>query len=150
MARWRWILLLLTVTVFTACKDDIYRSSIPDVPVHLELNLVSQYPLFANSINEYILFTEPLYATDRIGFGGIIVYTTLEGKYAAFDLACPVEVKRDVRVEPDGSGFLNCPSCGEQYDIMFGLGYPTKGISQEALKIYKTSLYGNTLMISLK
>lgn len=146
------ISLLICACVFalTGCKDDIYQSSIPDVSVHLELNLVSQYPLFANSVNEYILFTEPRYVTDRIGYGGVIVYSTFEGKYVAFDLACPVEVKRDIRVEPDGSGFMTCPSCGEVYDISFGLGYPTKGVSREPMKLYKTELYGNILRVTLK
>ena len=142
--------MFFAATLFCGCENDIYRSSIPDVSVHLELNLVSQYPLFANSVNEYLLFTEPRYATDRIGFGGVIVYTTFEGKYSAFDLACPVEAKRDTRVEPDGSGMLTCNSCGEVYDITFGLGYPTKGVSREPLKMYKTSLYGNKLLITLK
>ncbi|HBZ33918.1 MAG TPA: hypothetical protein DEO38_02330 [Bacteroidales bacterium] len=150
MMKRAYIVCCLLALSLAGCENDIYRSSIPDVSVHLELNLVSQYPLFANSYNEYIIFSEPRYAVDRVGFGGVIVYTTLEGKYVAFDLACPVEAKRDVRVEPDDAGVLTCAVCGERYDITFGLGYPMEGISKEPLKRYVTSLYGNTLIVSLK
>ncbi len=146
----RFFLLTTLALVLSSCEGDIYRSSIPDAPVHLELNLVSQYPNFANSVNQYILFTKPRYTTDRIGYGGVIVYSTYEGKYSAFDLACPVEAKRDVIVSPDGTGLAKCETCGEVYDMMYGFGNPTKGVSKEPLKMYKTFLHGNTLLISLK
>lgn len=143
----------LLVLGVTGCQNEIYDNPIPDCSVSLSLDLLGQYPTFRNSYNQYLMFTEPRYITDRIGYGGILVYTTLEGQYTAYDLACPVEVKKAVRVQPvedEGIGHFKCAGCGEVYDLSYGFGVPTKGISKYPMKQYKTMIVGNNLKVYLK
>ena len=63
---------------FVSC-DDTYKSSIPDFPVSLELNLTTTYPTFKNSYNKYLIFDKKINVTDYIGYGGILVYTGFDG-----------------------------------------------------------------------
>ena len=67
--------------------------------------------------------------------------------YYAFDLSCPHEHKRDIRVGVDMI-FATCPECGSQYDIGFGLGNCIKGESQYPLKRYTVTLSGDYLRVT--
>ena len=141
----------------TSCNDTII-SSIPDYPVYLELNLSSTYPIFRNSINASLTFTKPITAIDRIGYGGILVYSGFDGAYYAFDMSCPYEHLSTVRVYPNGQGQAVCQKCGTVYDIGYGVGNPSKRIrpnlpdttalSKEVLKRYHTALSGEVLYIT--
>ena len=122
------------------------NSSITGYPVYLDINIAAEYPHFvpANTM-QYMTFTTGKLITDRIGYGGILVVTGFDEKYYAFDLACPVECQRDVRVEIDGL-YAICPKCGEKYDnIFYGIGNPIDGISHEALRRY-TCYYSNGIL----
>ncbi len=138
---------------FASC-DDNYYSSIPDYPVNLQLNLTSTYPTFKNSTNQFLLFKTRKFDSDRIGYGGILVYSGLSlddsgnTQFYAFDMSCPYEVKPDVRVFPNDRGQAICEKCGSVYDIGFGNGLPSSGPSKEALKRYRTMLSGDYLIIS--
>lgn len=129
------------------CNDNVL-SSIPDFPVYLELNLTSTYPTFRNSYNKSLLFKKPVLATDRIGYGGILVYTGLDGKYYAFDMSCPYEAKQSILVYPNDKGQVVCEGCGSVFDIGYGIGNPSSGKAKETLKRYKTSLPGDVLFIT--
>lgn len=136
----------LIIGAATACTDD-YISPIPDFPVSMQLNLSTNYPTFRNSVNEHLTFTTRRFEIDRIGYGGILVYTGFDEQYYAFDMACPYELKTDVRVYPNGLGQAVCEACGTVYDISYGIGNPTSGPSKDILKRYKTSLTGDILYI---
>lgn len=140
-------LILLTFVVILSACDDNYRSSIPDMPVHLELNLITNYPIFRNSVNQFLVFTRPIKSTDRIGFGGILVYSGFDMQYHAFDLACPHEVNSSIRVTPNELGQAVCPSCGSVFDLTFGIGNPISGPAKETLRRYRTSLQGDILIV---
>jgi hypothetical protein len=134
-------------TILTLSCEDSRRSPIPDYPVNLKLDLLGEYNTFYNSKGQSLVFIEPKKAEDRLGFGGILVSTNSWGEYCAFDLACPYEVKRDVRVRPDGLIAI-CDSCGSQFDLWeTALGAPSKGPSKFPLKKYKTSITNNILVI---
>lgn len=141
---------LSVITVFwlilSGCNEN-YVSSIPDYSVSLELNLTASYPTFKNSVNECLLFEKPVKVTDRVGYGGVIVYTGFDTNYYAFDMACPYEAKRTVKVRPNGTGQAVCDSCKSVYDISYGIGNPVEGPSREVLKRYKTALQGDYLYI---
>lgn len=128
--------------------DDTYRSSIPDFPVQLDLNLTSTYPTFRNSYNKYMVFQTKRYETDYLGYGGILVNTGLEGGYYAFDLSCPYEHKQTTRVKPNDLGQAICDSCGTVFNIGYGIGDPSSGPAKETLRRYKTNLSGDILYIS--
>lgn len=138
--KYNWIkrLLLFAACLPCACHDT-YISSIPNYPVYLEINISTEYPHFVPSnIYSYLIFEEQRYLTDKIGYAGVLVFIGGDEKYYAFDLACPNEAKRTVKVEMDGI-FAVCPECGEAYDLSSGLGVPTKGICTEGLKRYATT-----------
>jgi nitrite reductase/ring-hydroxylating ferredoxin subunit len=141
------IIVLVINLLFVRCKDNYY-SSIPDYPVSLELNLTTTYPTFRNSINQSHTFIKPITVMDRIGFGGILVYSGFDGEYYAFDMSCPYEVKQTVRVYPNGLGQAVCEGCGSVFDIGYGIGNPSSGKAKEGLKRYKVTLNGDVLYIS--
>ena len=140
--------LVFSLAIFLGSCNDNVISSIPDFPVYLNLNLTSTYPTFRNSYNKSLTFETVILATDRVGYGGILVYTGFDGNYYAFDMACPYEVKQSIRVHPNGLGQAVCEGCGSVFDIGYGNGYPASGKAKEALKRYKTILSGDVLIIS--
>ncbi|MDD4971525.1 MAG: hypothetical protein PHT07_19020 [Paludibacter sp.] len=144
----RHLLLIPFIALSVASCNDNVISSIPDFPVYLELNLTSTYPTFRNSYNKFLLFKTPVLATDRVGYGGILVYTGLDGNYYAFDMSCPYEAKQNIRVYPNDIGQAICEGCGSVFDIGYGIGNPSAGKSKEALKRYKTMMSGDILYIT--
>lgn len=141
------IFLFIVSLFFVAC-DDTYVSSIPDYPVNLQLNLTTTYPTFKNSYNQYILFEKRVFETDRIGFGGIMVYSSFEGNYYAWDMACPYEANKNIKVRPNDIGQAVCDSCLSVFDLGFGVGNPSSGPAKEVLKRYKVTVSGDYLYIS--
>jgi nitrite reductase/ring-hydroxylating ferredoxin subunit len=146
------------VSLFFISCDDTYISSIPDYPVYLELNLVTTYPIFRNSINKSMIFLKPVTAIERIGYAGVLVYSGFDGAYYAFDMSCPYEHLSTVRVYPNELGQAVCEKCGTVYDIGYGVGNPSKRIrpnlpdttalAKEVLKRYRTALSGDVLYIN--
>jgi len=152
-AKTKTYLLLFVAILLSGC-DDSYVSSIPDYQVDLNLDLNSSYSTFKNSTGEFLLIENRIFETDRIGYGGIFLYTGLSlddsnnTMYFAFDMACPYEAKRDVRVYPieddlKGFGKVKCEECGSIYDVSYGYGYPIEGPSKEVLKKYNAILISN-------
>jgi nitrite reductase/ring-hydroxylating ferredoxin subunit len=144
----RYLLLIPVLALCVASCNDNIQSSIPDYPVGLELNLTSTYPTFRNSHNKSLTFLKGITVTDRIGYGGILVYTSFDGDYYAFDMACPYEAKPTVRVYPNNLGQVICEKCGSVFDIGYGIGNPSTGPAKEALKRYRATLSGDILYIS--
>lgn len=149
-------LLISLLSLFLLSCNDNYVSSIPSYPVSLQINLsVGQYVTFRNSSNEYLLFEKRIFETDRIGFGGVLIYSGISYDdagntiYYAFDMACPYEAKSTVKVYPvkDDLAKVKCSECGSVYDVGFGLGNPVEGPSKEILKRYKTNLSNDVLYI---
>lgn len=146
------------VSLFFISCDDTYISSIPDYPVYLELNLVTTYPIFRNSINKSMIFLKPVTAIERIGYAGVLVYSGFDGAYYAFDMSCPYEHLSTVRVYPNELGQAVCEKCGTVFDIGYGVGNPSKRIrpnlpdttalAKEVLKRYRTALSGDVLYIN--
>ena len=139
---------LFVIDLFLVGCNDNYISSIPDYPVYLELNLTSTYPTFKNSTNKSLIFKTPITAVERIGYGGILVYTGFDGTYYAFDMSCPYEHSSTVRVYPNDLGQVVCEGCGSVFDIGYGIGNPSSGKAKEILKRYHTSLSGDVLYIT--
>jgi hypothetical protein len=148
MKKLRYILLVgLMCLQLTGC-DDTYQSSIPNFYVNLRLDLASTYPTFKNNPNHYLVFTKPVYATDGVGFGGILVFCGWDNNYYAFDLACPYEAKQKTIVHPNDIGQAICDSCKTVYDISIGVGNPISGPAKQTLKHYKANLSGDILYIT--
>lgn len=74
----------------------------------------------------------PYTAMSYTGYGGILLVSDVLGDPKAYDLSCPVECKRDIRVEIDTDKMLaRCPKCGSTYDVFSLLGYPVGGPAAE-------------------
>lgn len=138
------------ILIFNACKDE-NRFRIPDVSVYMDLDLLTSFPTFRNSVNDTLIFTKPRYGypLDRTGFGGILVYTDFEGKYQAWDLCCPYEVNPAIRIYPQPDGTALCKACGSKFQILTATGLPMKGsVSRWILKKYSTQLRNDHLYIT--
>lgn len=147
----KYFLLSTFLAFLLAGCDDSVRSSIPDAPVYLELNMATApYTSMKYSSNNFVFFEtrNNLPVTFSVGYAGIIVGTGFDGAYYAFDMSCPFEVKRDVRVYPNDLGQAVCEECGSIFDIGNGNGFPISGKATEPLKRYRTSLSVDNLRIS--
>lgn len=108
----------------------------------MRINILAEYPDFqSTSTGAYLIFQQPRYPTEAVGYAGLLIYVAMDAQYHAYDLACPHCLNQQQGVTIDGF-FAVCPICKEQYDLSFGLAVPTKGIASEALRQY-TATYSN-------
>ncbi len=57
----------------------------------------------------------------------------------AYDLACPVEARGDIRINVNADGEAECPKCRSRFDIFSLRGYPIYGKAAEhgyGLQVY--------------
>ena len=74
----------------------------------------------------------PFTATTYTGYGGVLLAVDFLNEPLAYDLACPVEARPDVRIEVDHEhNDARCPTCGSTYDIFGGFGRPLSGPAAE-------------------
>lgn len=59
----------------------------------------------------------PYLVTTYTGFGGVLLCTDYYGNPVAYDLACPVECRSDIRVAVNEDNLAECPRCHSTYDI---------------------------------
>lgn len=69
----------------------------------------------------------PYTALSGTGLGGILLCTTYTTEPVAYDLACPVERRSDVRVFINEDNQAECPKCHSVYDVFELLGHPVAG-----------------------
>ncbi|MDE5594686.1 MAG: hypothetical protein K2I89_03835, partial [Muribaculaceae bacterium] len=67
-------------------------------------------------------------AISATGFGGVLLVCDVNGNPVAYDLSCPVECKRDVRIFVNTDELVGeCPKCHSTYDIFTLGGHPLSG-----------------------
>lgn len=138
---------------------------IPSVPVNINLGDpglwntygvagYGQYRYFIRELQQPSNFS----FTDRTytGFGGVLLiggmdpFTTETNVPLAYDLACPVERRRDVRVRIDPDSFeAVCPDCGSVYDVTMAGGSPVSGRAASekvAMTRYRCVPQGSTVI----
>jgi len=140
----RIVFLLLFIGIAFSCEKQYY-TSIPNTAVYIELWMDTRdSDLKANLA--YKTITQPRSALEKTGFGGILVINGMGENpinLFAYDLACPVEGQRTVRVVPDKSGVTaTCPKCGAVFTIATGTGAPQSG-TKYFLKSYSVSGNGS-------
>lgn len=91
-----------------------------------------QYRYFIRDNREPSNF--PFTQTTYTGFGGVLLiggmdpFTSETNVPLAYDLACPVECKKDVRVFIDDETLdAVCPQCMSHYNVLTGGGSPLSG-----------------------
>ncbi|MBD5297683.1 MAG: hypothetical protein HDS21_06360 [Bacteroides sp.] len=138
------LLLLAAAAAFAAC-DKIDNHRIPPVNVNIIFNTIGDWHLYgvsgAGQSRQFIRALGlpagyPYKVSEYTGFGGVLLVCDPNGEYLAYDLACPVEAKADIRVQHDPSaqyaGIVKCPECGSTYDL-YNHGAPASG---EAYKLH--------------
>jgi hypothetical protein len=74
----------------------------------------------------------PYKAIEYTGFGGVLLVCDYYGNPCAYDLACPVECKSNIRVQVDNDLHIAvCPQCGSSYYIFENYGHPYGGEAAE-------------------
>ena len=144
-ARWQSLLrvgqcFLVMLTTLAGCKhlDD---DRIPPAPVRLEFRTVADWNLYgvpgALGYRRYIKSERipanfPYVALSQTGFGGVLIVGDILGAPRAYDLACPVECKADVRIVIDEEASkAYCPKCKSVYDVFTNYGQPLSGPALE-------------------
>ena len=135
--------IIFAIILLTCCGPN--RTPIPDMPVRLEFNLVSVSEL--NAFGGFAEFTVPRYASEYLGYGGVLVFHTIDGNFCAFDMSCPYEAKPDVRVHCDNSGIARCDSCKSAFYVGDGNAFLIDGGARFPLKRY--AVYYNAMLGSI-
>ena len=145
---------IATTLTLTACHtaDD---NRIPPAPVRIEFPTVGTWQTYgvtaALSTRQFIKSQRkpadfPYTDASATGFAGVILAGAFTGEPLAYDLACPVEMKQNIRIAIDtNTNTAICHTCGSTYDI-FRTGTPLSGPAADkgyALTRYRVT-YGNT------
>lgn len=123
--------------ISTAC-DSIDDDRIPVMPVYVpfvnqavwQQTLVNPAPLgHWNFIKEQRIPSNYSYSEiSATGFGGILLVIDFVDQPVAYDLSCPYEAKRDIRIVVDEeSNMAECPKCHSKYFIYENYGQPESG-----------------------
>lgn len=117
---------------FCACSH-IDDNRIPARNVNVVFSTVAQWDVYgvagAYSHKRFIRELKepanfPYTANTYTGFGGILLLTDPLGNPLAYDLACPVEVKANIRVFINDEYLAECPECHSTYDVFSNMGAP--------------------------
>ncbi|MDO4671335.1 hypothetical protein [Falsiporphyromonas endometrii] len=132
------LILLFIGLLTTGCRQEIYET-MPELPVNYTLMWNSPKGLIIQAPGSSVEVSERTKVTDYIGFGGLIIVHTIgaTNEYVAFDLSCPLEANRQIKLQPTDNMEYKCPECGSRYSVIYGSGAPTKGPSRIPLKRYK-------------
>lgn len=144
-------MMMAALFLFSACHS-IDDDRIPPVNVYLNFNTVGDWTLYgvpgAGSYREFIKANRvpsgyPYSALSATGFGGVLLVGDVHSQPVAYDLACPVECRSDVRIKVDTESLTaECPQCHSVYDIVTNYGYPLSGKAAEkgyGLQRYRVS-----------
>ncbi len=148
MRKTLFITILVTL-LLSSCDDDRINqeSNIPYAPVRYSINMMQSAPELAVA-GGFHTATEPRTYDEFLGYGGLVIFHAFDDQFYAYDLSCPHECKKDVRVEPSMAGIATCPECGSTFDIGFGTGFPTKGEAQYPLKRYTIIVSGYNIRVT--
>lgn len=87
-------------------------------------------------------------AATYTGYGGVLLISGMDAYSSetnvplAYDLACPVECRQDVRVDIDPSTLeAVCPQCGSRYNVCGGAGAPVGGPALTGKQKYRLQPY---------
>ena len=125
--------IVASVVLLTASCDKVDNHRLPPANVNILFNTIGDWQLYgvsgAGQTRDFIRQESqpagyPYKAGEYTGFGGVMLVCDPNGEYLAFDLACPVEKKADIRVKYDTestiAGIVKCPECGSTYNIYAG------------------------------
>lgn len=135
MRRLTTALLAALTLLISSCHHEEYR--IPPYPVRITFVTIGDWVTYGiGGASDYRYFTLenprqpsgfPYAVNAATGYGGVLLVGDIMGTPKAYDMACPVEVKRDVRIYVDKATMKGvCPKCGSTYEV-FEVGQPLSG-----------------------
>ena len=128
------------VIILLACSSSD-NNPVPGVPVNIQLNLNDPQYASLNAINGSVVIGG--------GVSGIIVYRATQEDYYAFDRTCTYQPEKKCAVNIDASfTTATCPCTDSSMYQLSNQGVAFKGPAKAALKLYQTSVAGNTLFIN--
>ncbi|MGM9758847.1 MAG: hypothetical protein ACI30I_01860 [Parabacteroides sp.] len=142
MKRVLWI--LMAAWLFSC--DTAEQSDIPYSNVYFKIDLRFQDKEL-NALLANKTFMTPRYAGEAMGYSGILVVHGLNDVFYAYELCCPYEARREIRIEVDSTGLYGiCPQCQSKYDIVNG-GYPVEGPARNYLRTCNVHANGSELVV---
>lgn len=135
-------LLVCSMSGIAAC-DSIDDTRLPYAPVNITFANAGMWNTYgiggALDTRAFILTPTsrepanfPYTASSATGFGGVLLVGDYYGNPVAYDMACPVECRSDVRVYVDTeSQTAECPKCHSTYAIYENFGHPLSGPAAE-------------------
>ena len=127
---------LVAVAITGTGCDHIDDSRIPAFPVNVTFRGQQVWDVygvhgaldhrrFIKDLNEPAGFYYVV--SDCTGFGGLLLVCDVYGTPQVYDLACPVEMQRDVRVFINKNNEAECPKCHSIYAVFENYGMPLSG-----------------------
>jgi putative lipoprotein len=144
--------LLLPLVALVAASCGHYEDRIPPSPVRVSFPTVGEWNVYGISgAYDYKYFIKrqlipagyPYTALSETGFGGVLLVGDMHGDPHAYDMACPVELRYDIRVAIDPDIMqARCEVCGSTYDVFDNHGMPTSGPAKD--REYRLARYNVT------
>lgn len=130
-------LVTIAAALFSVGCDHLDDERIPPAPVNIPFPTVGDWNVlgvggaldYRRFIKEELVPADYHYsAISATGFGGVLLVCDVNGNPVAYDLSCPVECKRDVRIFVNNDELVGeCPKCHSTYDIFTLGGHPLSG-----------------------
>lgn len=159
MIHMRTALCAISATLLASACQTVDSDNIPAAPVNIVIADAGSWNTYGvsgfGSSRRFILASGlrepsgfPYTQTSATGFGGVLLingmdpYSATTDTPLAYDLACPVERKTDVRVQVETDLYeAVCPQCGSRYDVTMGGGAPLSGPAASGSKKYGLRRY---------
>jgi len=161
----KYIILTGIFFLLTTCGKDEPKYSIPAAPVNFLLNTAAWDNHLSAGVGNICIYirTPDKAGYDKLitgvksaksfnserggayslpGYSGLLVINTgstfTPTPYAAFDLCCPNEGIKNIRIIPTDDGTAMCPECKSTFDILNGSGMALSGQAKEKKKILQS------------
>lgn len=151
-----YIFVLVTLCGFPGCNE-VDDERIPNMPVNISIADAGMWNTYGVAgfgthrefiISAHIPASFPYSTKNATGFGGVLLiegldpFTGNSSVPMAYDLACPVERKSDVRVSVSNDTYMAiCPQCGSSYDVTMQRGAPVGGVAATGKYKYALKSY---------
>lgn len=129
--------MIIAASLISVGCDRLDDQRIPPAPVNIPFATVGDWNVmgvggaldYRRFIKEELIPSDYHYsAISATGFGGVLLVCDVNGAPVAYDLSCPVECKRDVRIFVNADELIGeCPKCHSTYDIFTLGGHPLSG-----------------------
>lgn len=131
---------LAALALLCVSCDSVDDTRIPAAPVNIIFNDVGMWNTYGvgGALDSRTFVKEnrvpanfPYTASTYTGFGGVLLVCDYFGNPKAYDLSCPVECKRDVRVYINSDNEAECPECHSRYAVFENEGRPISGTAAQ-------------------